>query len=109
MKYSLETLFILAVLALVPPALLLNSCTYSSGLDKDANIAPSKEAFMSPGKDHYPETWSHFIGGNVSIEGITVDLEAIAEAGISGIQLFHGQDRKSTRLNSSHVRISYAV
>ena len=91
MKYSLETLFILAVLALVPSALLLNSCTYSSGLDKDANIAPSKEAFMSPGKDHYPETWFHFIGGNVSKEGITADLEAIAEAGISGIQLFHGQ------------------
>src|SRR5690554_3391655 len=50
-----------------------------------------KEVFRNPGKDHYPETWFHFIGGNVSKEGITADLEAIAAAGLSGIQLFHGQ------------------
>ncbi|HVU56468.1 MAG TPA: glycosyl hydrolase [Puia sp.] len=50
-----------------------------------------KTAFMSPPKVYYPETWFHFIGGNVSKKGITEDLEAIARAGISGIQLFHGQ------------------
>ena len=49
------------------------------------------EAFASPGRIHYPETWFHYIGGNVSHEGITADLEAIASAGISGVQLFHGQ------------------
>lgn len=49
------------------------------------------EAFRSPGRVHYPETWFHYIGGNVSHEGITADLEAIAAAGISGVQLFHGQ------------------
>lgn len=49
------------------------------------------EAFKSPPKVYYPETWFHYIGGNVSLEGITADLEAIAEAGISGVQLFHGQ------------------
>ena len=48
-------------------------------------------AFMTPNKVHYPETWFHYIGGNVSHEGITADLEAIASAGISGVQLFHGQ------------------
>lgn len=47
--------------------------------------------FKNPDKDYYPETWYHFIGGNVSKKGITADLEAIAAAGISGIQLFHGQ------------------
>ncbi len=51
----------------------------------------SEEIFKNPGKNHYPETWFHFIGGNVSKEGITADLEAIAAAKISGIQLFHGQ------------------
>src|SRR5699024_12057259 len=35
-------------------------------------------------------------------EEATVSLDAIAE-------LFQAQDRKSTRLNSSHVSISYAV
>lgn len=40
---------------------------------------------------YHPQTWFHYIGGNVSKEGITKDLEAIATAGFSGIQLFHGQ------------------
>lgn len=50
-----------------------------------------RELFLSPDKVFYPETWFHFIGGNVSYEGITADLEAIAEAGISGVHFFHGQ------------------
>ncbi|MDD2437603.1 MAG: glycosyl hydrolase [Massilibacteroides sp.] len=53
--------------------------------------APDREAFRSPARIHYPETWFHFIGGNVSSTGITADLENIAAAGISGVQLFHGQ------------------
>ncbi|RZK81754.1 MAG: hypothetical protein EOO92_04235 [Pedobacter sp.] len=48
-------------------------------------------AFLSPPRVYHPETWFHYIGGNVSKEGITRDLEAIAKAGFSGIQLFHGQ------------------
>ena len=50
-----------------------------------------RASFLSPDKIFYPETWFHFIGGNVSKEGITADLEAIAGAGIQGIHLFHGQ------------------
>lgn len=53
--------------------------------------AHDKVAFMAPPKVYYPETWFHFIGGNVSKKGITEDLDAIANSGISGIQLFHGQ------------------
>lgn len=49
------------------------------------------EKFKSPSKVFYPETWFHYIGGNVSIEGISTDLQAIANAGFSGIHLFHGQ------------------
>ena len=41
--------------------------------------------------DSRPETWFHFIGGNVSRAGIRTDLEAIRAAGYGGIQLFHGQ------------------
>src|SRR5207302_2569608 len=37
-------------------------------------------------------------------------LEALlAEESDSGLQALYGTDRKSTRLNSSHVKISYAV
>lgn len=50
-----------------------------------------KKTFSHPPKVFYPETWFHYIGGNVSIKGITADLEAIADAGFSGIHLFHGQ------------------
>ena len=37
-----------------------------------------------------PETWFHVIGGNASKEGMAADIAAIADAGISGIQFFHG-------------------
>jgi hypothetical protein len=37
-----------------------------------------------------PETWFHIIGGNASKEGLAADIEALASAGISGIQFFHG-------------------
>lgn len=47
--------------------------------------------FAAPPKIHYPQTYFLFIGGNVSAEGITADLEAIAAAGFSGILFFHGQ------------------
>ena len=46
--------------------------------------------FLNPGKVFYPETWFHFIGGNVSKEGIDADLQAIHDAGLSGVQWFHG-------------------
>lgn len=48
-------------------------------------------AFREPQKVFHPETWFHFIGGNVAKPGITADLEAISGAGISGVQFFHGQ------------------
>lgn len=47
--------------------------------------------FMQPPKINYPQTWFHVIGGNISKEGLTADLEAIAASGISGVQFFHGQ------------------
>ena len=48
------------------------------------------DAFLSPDKLYYPETWFHWVGGNVSEEGIIADLEAMDAAGISGFQWFHG-------------------
>ena len=67
-----------------------------------ADIQPSKELldarfglqdetnFLTPPKVFWPETWFHFIGDNVSREGIDADLEAISGAGIAGVQWFHG-------------------
>lgn len=53
-------------------------------------MAVDHECFQNPPRNHYPETWFHFISRNVSKEGITADLEAIAGAGFSGVQFFHG-------------------
>jgi len=47
--------------------------------------------FQNPSKVFYPEIWFHFYGGNISALGIKADIEAIANAGFSGLQLFHEQ------------------
>lgn len=70
-----------AVPTIVPDARMLQR----SFNDQDA------AAFREPARVFRPETWFHFIGGNVATNGITADLEAIAGAGIEGVQLFHGQ------------------
>ena len=49
----------------------------------DARVCGSPSAFA-------PETWFHIIGGNASEEGLSADIAAIADAGISGIHFFHG-------------------
>ena len=53
--------------------------------------ALDQAAFRAPAREHHPETWFHLIGGNVAKAGLAADLDAVASAGISGIQLFHGQ------------------
>lgn len=52
---------------------------------------PLADGFTNPPREYRPETWFHLIGGNVAKEGLTADLEAVAGAGLQGIQLFHGQ------------------
>ena len=47
--------------------------------------------FRQPDKIYYPETWFHFLNGSIGKSGITTDLQAIADAGITGISFFHGQ------------------
>jgi hypothetical protein len=88
---------VLAVLLMLP------ACHETADTNSQTPIVPSSEelyrpfgkadekAFQAPPKVYHPETWFHFIGGNVSHAGITADLEAIAGAGLSGIQAFHGQ------------------
>ncbi|MEO3405435.1 glycosyl hydrolase [Mucilaginibacter sp. CAU 1740] len=78
-------------LGVLPSAAQVAPFTPSSKQLNEAFGAQDKIAFMTPAKVYYPETWFHFIGGNVAKEGITADLEAIAGAGTSSITLFHGQ------------------
>jgi len=62
--------------------------------DRSAVTAPfsaqDTRNFAEPSEIFYPETWFHFVDGNVEKDGITKDLEAIRDAGIRGVQFFHG-------------------
>jgi len=60
-------------------SLVLAACVAAGGLAVGESV------------DCRPETWFHLIGGNVSKAGLTAGLEALAAAGMGGIQLFHGQ------------------
>jgi hypothetical protein len=74
MKYSLARLLI--VLASISPALY-------------GNVLQLEKDFKNPPHSAKPLTWMHFMSGNISRDGITKDLEAIADAGIGGIILFN--------------------
>jgi hypothetical protein len=98
MKHSRSALFLLtgALVSLlgvnISTAQMVNKPMVPSSQELNRPFGKHDEvAFLAPPKIYHPETWFHFIGGNVSKEGITKDLEAVAKAGFSGIHLFHGQ------------------
>src|SRR5690554_7380185 len=60
--------------------------------------------------DHHPVDMGELRLRHVQVEDAAIDVDL--QVGAVGLQPVHvrpAQDRKSTRLNSSHVRISYAV
>ena len=61
------------------------------GLAAMSGFALDAGSFAHPAGERHPETWFHLIGGNVAKVGLDADLDAVKAAGISGIQLFHGQ------------------
>ena len=54
-----------------------------------ASASPAiEDGFQNPPNSAKPHTWYHMMNGNVTKEGITCDFEAIANAGIGGVQMF---------------------
>ena len=47
------------------------------------------EGFRHPPADARPQTWWHWMNGNISREGITADLEAMQRIGLGGAQIFN--------------------
>ena len=45
--------------------------------------------FQAPPQSAKAFTWWHWMNGNISKEGITADLEAMAKAGVGGVQAFN--------------------
>jgi len=48
-----------------------------------------EDNFISPPDSAKPQTWWHWMNGNVSAEGITADLEAMKRVGLGGFTAFH--------------------
>ena len=48
-----------------------------------------RSGFESPPDEAKPRTWWHWVSGNISKEGITLDLEAMKRVGIAEAQVFN--------------------
>lgn len=51
-----------------------------------------EQSFVAPPVSAKPHTWWHWMNGNITSEGITADLEAMARVGIGGAQIFDVTD-----------------
>jgi hypothetical protein len=47
------------------------------------------KSFISPPPVYQPHVWWHWMGNNITREGITADLEAMKESGIAGATIFN--------------------
>src|SRR4051812_37495692 len=45
-------------------------------------------SFSTPAREYAPYTWWHWMNGNITKEGITLDLEAMSDIGLGGFQMF---------------------
>jgi len=48
-----------------------------------------EDGFRNPPDSARPQTWWHWMNGNVTKEGLTADLEAMKRVGIGGAQIFN--------------------
>jgi len=53
------------------------------------SMAELEKGFIHPPDSAKPHVWWHWLNGNVSQEGISRDLEAMAEQGIGGVSIFN--------------------
>jgi hypothetical protein len=75
---------------------------------------PLAAGFQSPPPSARPQTWWHWMNGNVTKEGITADLESMQRVGIGGAQIFNASEGippGPVKFNSPewHEMFSFAV
>src|SRR5579862_4816783 len=75
---------------------------------------PLASGFQSPPPSARPQTWWHWMNGNITKEGITADLEAMQRVGIGGAEIFNageGIPAGPVKFNSPewHEMFSFAV
>jgi hypothetical protein len=57
-----------------------------------ANADSLDAGFQNPPESAKPQTWWHWMNGNVTREGITADLEAMKRVGIGGAEIFNASE-----------------
>lgn len=75
---------------------------------------PLESGFKSPPDSAKPQTWWHWMNGNVTKEGITADLEAMKQIGLGGAEIFNadcGIPPGTVKFNSPewHEMFTHAV
>ncbi|MDR1102586.1 MAG: DUF3395 domain-containing protein [Tannerella sp.] len=64
------------------------ACSREANHDSVPAQEEIEQGFVRPPASARPHTWWHWMNGNVTKEGITADLEAMADAGVGGAQIF---------------------
>src|SRR5688572_23052840 len=75
-------------LVLATSAFCAEGVAETSATRSSAEPLSLEAGFGKPPADARPLTWWHWNNGNISKDGIKADLEAMAQAGIAGAQLF---------------------
>jgi hypothetical protein len=91
-----------AAMFIIIPALM--SCSRVVSHDTPLTPEALERGFVNPPSSAKPHTWWHWMDGNITREGITADLEAMADAGIGGAQIFNvsgNTPRGTVRFNTS--------
>ncbi len=80
-RQFLKNSFAVGIVTVLTPNGILFSCRSNS-------VSSLEPSFNTPPSSAKPYTWWHWINGNVTKDGITRDLEAMAKVGIGGFQTF---------------------
>lgn len=73
-------------------AFLALSLTEVRAFAGDASADPLAVGFENPPADAHPRTFWLWMNGNVTRDGITLDLEAMHRVGVGGVMMFDGSD-----------------
>ena len=77
---------LLAALLLAPPVALQAADLKNPNGEPGSGLAAG---FVNPPPSARAQTWWHWMNGNITKEGITADLEAMARVGVGGAQIFN--------------------
>ncbi len=73
-------------------AVVVMAATLAVSADGPEDAAALERGFVRPPDSAKPHTWWHWMNGNITREGITLDLEAMKAVGLGGAQIFDVTD-----------------